>query len=48
MTKEDFIEKTTNIDNVKSYSRKRISKYNYSSVSYSQKEDYLSEGWETI
>jgi DNA sulfur modification protein DndB len=46
MTLEDFLEKTTNIDNVNSYSRKRISKYNYSSVSYSQKEDYLSEGWD--
>jgi DNA sulfur modification protein DndB len=46
MNSEDFFEKITTKDNVKSNSRSRISKYNYSSVSYSQKDDLISEGWE--
>ena len=46
MTKEEFLAKITTTENVKSISRKKFPKYNFISVSKSEKDNYLNEGWE--
>lgn len=46
MTKEEFLAKITTSENVRSISRKKSPKYNFISVSRSEKDNYINEGWE--
>jgi DNA sulfur modification protein DndB len=46
MTNEEFLEKITKKEDIKSVARQRIQKYNYKAVSESEKNEYLNEGWE--
>jgi len=46
MTKGEFLEKITTRENLRSVSRKKSSKYNFISVSKSEKDNYINEGWE--
>ena len=46
MTNEQFLEKITTVENVNSFARKKRNKYNLKSVSISEKDEYINEGWE--
>lgn len=46
MTKEEFFEKITTEENIKSVSRLNKEKYYFKSVTKSEEQDYIAQGWE--